>query len=183
MGAPCYVGVSDPAGPAVVRARYIHDGDPTMFIPQLRGIWATTARRDTNALIEVVLAHDWAYLRFDITPDTPSLPGQHSVAGVGMTLGDTDPEPATVFPLHRAADLGTSWIYLVNPADSTVTVHGGDGEPVGIHRLHDPAEREERPARRPHAACLFSRHAASGGHIVTRVRPRRHLAMGCRRTG
>ncbi|WP_431893260.1 hypothetical protein [Micromonospora haikouensis] len=151
-----------------------------MFIPQLRGIWATTTCCDTNALIEAVLAHDWAFLRFDITPDTPSLPGQHSVAGVGMTLDDTDPEPATVFPLHRAADLGASWIYLIGPADSTVTVHSGDGEPVGIHRL---AKKEERPVRRPHAACLFSRHVASGGHIVTRVRRRHRLAMGCRRTG
>ncbi|MFI2663426.1 hypothetical protein [Micromonospora carbonacea] len=179
MGTPCYVGVSDLAGPAIVRARYVHDGHPTMLIPQLRGIWATTTRRDTNALIEVVLAHDWAYLRSDITPDTHLLPGQHPVAGVGMTLGDTDPEPAAVFPLHRAADLGTSWIHLINPADSTVTVHSGDGEPVGIHRLGDPAKQQKSPG----AACLFSRHAASGGHTVMRARRRHRLGMGCRRTG
>ncbi|WP_243715105.1 hypothetical protein [Micromonospora sp. KC207] len=183
MGTPCYVGVNAPAGPAIVRARYIHDGCPSSLIPQLRGIWAATTRRDTNALIEAVLAYDWAYLRSDITPDTQSLPGQNSVAGIGMTLGDTDPEPATVFPLHRAVDLGASWIYLINPADSTVTVYGGDGDPVGIHRLHDPTEPEERPARRPHAACLFPRHAAPGSHTLTPARPRHRLAMGCRRTG
>ncbi|WP_433688011.1 hypothetical protein ACQP0I_04130 [Micromonospora carbonacea] len=183
MGTPCYVGVSDPAGPAIVRARYVHDGCPSSLIPQLRGIWATTTRRDTNTLIEAVLAHDWAYLRSDTTPNTRSLPGQHPISGVGMTLDATDPEPATVFPLHRAVDLGASWIYLINPADSTIAVHSGDGEPLGTHRLDDPAKPEENPARRLHAACLFSRHAASGGHTVTRVRPRRRLAMGCRRTG
>ncbi|MFI7437859.1 hypothetical protein [Micromonospora haikouensis] len=183
MGASCYVGVSAPAGPAIVRARYVHDGCPSSLIPQLRGIWATATRCDTNALIEAVLAHDWAYLRSDITPDTQSLPGQHPIPGVGMTVDATDPEPATVFPLHRAVDLGASWIYLINPTDSTITAHSGDGEPLGIHRLNDPAKREENPARRLHAAHLLSWHAAPGGHTVTRAHPRHHLAMGCRRTG
>ncbi|WP_018588554.1 hypothetical protein [Salinispora arenicola] len=136
MGTPCYVGAADPAQPTIVRARYVHfDGYPSSLIPQLRGIWATTSRRDTNALIDAVLAHDWDYLGPDLIPDPQPFAGQHHVAGVGMTLDDTAPEPLTVFPLSRAVDLVASWIYVINPADDTVTVHSGDGEPVGVHSL------------------------------------------------
>lgn len=52
-----------------------------------------------------------------------------------MTFDDTEPEPATVFPLSRAVDLDASWIYVISPADDTVTVHTGDGDPVGVHSL------------------------------------------------
>ncbi|ROO52841.1 hypothetical protein EDC02_7785 [Micromonospora sp. Llam0] len=136
MGTPCYVGAADPARPTIVRARYVHfDGNPSSVIPQLRGIWATTTRRDTRALIDAVLAHDWDYLGPDLAPDPRPVTGQHHVAGVGMTLDDTDPEPLTVFPLSRAVDLVATWIYVINPVDDTVTVHSGDGEPVGVHHL------------------------------------------------
>ncbi|QOC89706.1 hypothetical protein [Micromonospora craniellae] len=137
MGTPCYVGAADPARPTIVRARYVHfDGYPSSLFPQLRGIWATTTRRDTSALIDAVLAHDWDYLGPDVTADTrPVFSGQRPIAGVGMTLDDTTPEPLTVFPLTRAVDLVASWIYVINPADDTVTVHNGDGEPVGVHNF------------------------------------------------
>ncbi|WJK33148.1 hypothetical protein [Solwaraspora sp. WMMA2065] len=136
MGTPCYVGAADPARPAVVRARYVHvNGNPSSVIPHLRRIWATTTRRDTHALIDAVLAHDWDHLGPDPTPDPRPTPGQHHVRGVGMTLDDTDPEPLTVFPLSLAVDLVATWIYVINPADDTVTVHSGDGEPVGVHHL------------------------------------------------
>ncbi|SCL17764.1 hypothetical protein [Micromonospora inyonensis] len=136
MGTPCYVGATDPDQPTIVRARYVHfDGYPASLIPQLRGIWANTTRRDTTALIDAVLAHDWEYLGPDVIEGTHSFPDQHPVAGVGMTLDDSDPEPATVFPLSRAIDLAASWIYVINPADNTVMVHSGDGEPVGAHPL------------------------------------------------
>ncbi|SCL26082.1 hypothetical protein GA0070616_3235 [Micromonospora nigra] len=137
MGHPCYVGATEPAQPGIVRARYVHvDGHPSSLIPRLRGIWARTARRDTTALIDAVLAHDWAYLGPDVTCGPPSLAGRHPVAGVGMTLDDTSAEPTTVFPLSRAIDLDASWIYLIDPADDTVTVHSDDGEPVGAYPLH-----------------------------------------------
>jgi hypothetical protein len=137
VGTPCYVGATDPDQPTIVRARYVHfDGNPSSLISQLRGIWAQTTRRDTSALIDAVLAHDWDYLRPDPIPGTRPFPGQHLVVGVGLTLDDTEPEPITVFPLSRAIDLVASWIYVINPADDTVTVHSGDGEPVGVHPLN-----------------------------------------------
>lgn len=136
MGTPCYVGAADPAQPSIVRARYVHaDGYPSSLVPQLRGIWASTAHRDTTALINAVLAHDWDHLEADVTPGRASMPGRHPVAGVGVTLDNTSQEPATVFPLHRASDLAASWIYLINPADDTVTVHSDDGDPVGAYPL------------------------------------------------
>ncbi|MGW3890480.1 hypothetical protein ACWD69_17470 [Micromonospora chokoriensis] len=136
MGAICYVSAIDPAQPSIVHARYVHfDGYPLPLIAHLRRIWATTARRDTQALIDAVLAHDWYYLRSDVTPDTRSLPHQHPVVGVGVTFDDTESEPAAVFPLSRAVDLDASWIYVINPADDTVIVHTGDGDPVGVQSL------------------------------------------------
>ncbi|WP_371409319.1 hypothetical protein OG423_05565 [Micromonospora zamorensis] len=136
MGTICYVSAIDAAQPSIVRARYVHfDGYPLAFIAQLRGIWASTARRDTQALIDAVLAHDWFYLGSDVTPDTRSFPHQHPVGGVGVTLDDSEPEPATVFPLSHAVDLDASWIYVISPADDTVTVHTGDGDPVDVHSL------------------------------------------------
>ncbi|MEU9505329.1 hypothetical protein AB0D32_03470 [Micromonospora sp. NPDC048170] len=150
MGTPCYVGTTDPTQPGIVRARYVHfDGYPSSLIPQLRGIWAHAARRDTSLLIDAVLAHDWDHLGPDTTTSTPSMPDQHPVAGVGMTLDDSDPEPATVFPLSRAGDLTASWIYLINPADNTVIVHSGDGEPVGVHPLDWPHHQKNETAS-PH---------------------------------
>lgn len=136
MGTPCYVGATDPAQPTIVRARYVQfDGYPSSLIPQLCGIWARTTRRETSGLIDAVLAHDWEYLGPDVTLSTRSWSGQHPVAGVGMTLDDSQPEPVTVFPLSHASDLVASWIYVINPADDTVTVHSGNGDPLGVHPL------------------------------------------------
>ncbi|WP_433458408.1 hypothetical protein [Micromonospora sp. CA-248212] len=136
MATICYVSAIGPAQPGIVHARYVHfDGCPLALIAHLRGIWATTARRDTQALIDAVLAHDWYYLGSDVTPDTRSLPHQHPVGGVGVTFDDTEPEPLTVVPLSRALDLDASWIYVISPADDTVAVHTGDGDPAGVHRL------------------------------------------------
>ncbi|MBF9134728.1 hypothetical protein I0C86_38230 [Plantactinospora sp. S1510] len=136
MGTPCYVGTADPAQPTIVRVRYVlFDGYPSSLIPQLRAIWASTARRDTSALIDAVLAHDWEYLGPDLASGIQPFPNQHRVAGVGTTLDDTSAEPVTVFPLSCASDLVASWIYLINAADDTVAVYSGDGEPVGVHSL------------------------------------------------
>jgi hypothetical protein len=140
----CYVGAADPHNPHLVRARYVHsDGHPHRMIETLHHIWATTAHLSTTTLIEVILAHDWDYL--DACTDagtTSGLSGQYPVVGVGMTLAATtpggslaDPEPVSVFPLSRAGELDAAWIYLLDPATDTATVHTDDGEPVGVHPL------------------------------------------------
>ncbi|MEV0005654.1 hypothetical protein AB0H28_25685 [Micromonospora sp. NPDC050980] len=174
MDTSCYVSVTDPVQPSIVRARYVHfDGYPLALIPQLRGIWAKTARRDTHALIDAVLAHDWFYLGFDITRNTRSFPNQHPVRGVGVTLDDA-PEPVTVFPLSRAVDLGASWIYVISPTDDTVSVHTGDGDPVGVHPLGSPATR--RTTVLPDRACpLVQRHATPSRAPMARPYRARHL--------
>ncbi|MGI5214828.1 hypothetical protein [Plantactinospora sp. CA-290183] len=140
MGTPCYVGFTDPDRPETVHARFVQfDGNPGSLIPQLRGIWTTTASRDTKALIDAVLAHDWEYLAPDISPSCVPGPagfsGQRPIAGVGMTLGDVGPQSLTLFTLDRTIDLGASWIYLINAADNNVAVHSGSGELVGVHSL------------------------------------------------
>ncbi|MEU4555730.1 hypothetical protein [Micromonospora violae] len=175
MGSTCYVCATDPVRPSIVRARYVRFGGyPAALIAQLRGIWATTARRDTHALIDAVLAHDWFYLGFDVTPDTRSVPNQHPVRGVGVTLDDADPEPVTVFPLSRAVDLDASWIYVINPADHTVTAHTGDGDPVGVHPLGSPAS--PRRAVLPDRACpLVPRHTTPSRAPTARPYRARHL--------
>lgn len=176
MGNRCYVGTTEPARPAIVRARYVHFGGyPSALIPQLRGVWACHTRRDTSALIDAILAHDWFYLGSHVIPGTPSFPGQHPVAGVGVTLDDTFLEPATVFPLSRAIDLGVSWIYLINPADDTVTVHSGDGDRVGVHPLGYPLGQENVPAMPSPAPCLVPREATAGRATAPRSRRTCHL--------
>jgi hypothetical protein len=139
----CYVGVADPHNPHLVHTRYVHsDGHPHRLIETLCQIWATTAHRSTTTLIEAIVAHDWAYLDASTDAAAFGFAGQYPVPGIGMTLAATnpggslaDPEPVNVFPLSRAGELDAEWIYLLDPATDTVTVHTDDGEPVGVHPL------------------------------------------------
>ncbi|MGC4815090.1 hypothetical protein ACLQ29_31635 [Micromonospora sp. DT228] len=175
MDTICYVSATDPVRPSIVRARYVHfDGYPLALIPQLRGIWTKTARRDTHALIDAVLAHDWYYLGSDVTPDTRSFPNQHPVRGVGVTLDDAEPEPVTVFPLSRAVDLDASWIYVINPTDHTITAHTGDGDPAGVHPLGSPATRRTT-ALPDRASPHVQRHVTPSRAPTTRPYRARHL--------
>ncbi|WP_238453694.1 hypothetical protein [Micromonospora sp. ATA51] len=143
MSTRCYVGTSNPANPHLVHARFVlFDGHPAAVVPTLARIWAGRAHHDTRALTAAVLAHDWEYLDDAITADTTSrFAGQRPVPGVGMTLATTTagtvdpPEPVSVFPLCQAAHLDAAWIYLIDPATATVTVHTDDGEPVARYRL------------------------------------------------
>ncbi|MBM0259526.1 hypothetical protein [Micromonospora sp. 4G55] len=144
MSIHCYVGTPDHANPHVVHARFVRrDGQPTAVVPTLARIWAGRARRDAHALAAAVLAYDWEYLDDTITATACTLSGQHPVPGVGMPVGapaacgavvDAS-EPVSVFPLCRAGDLDTPWVYLIDPATSTVTVHTDDGEALARYRL------------------------------------------------
>jgi hypothetical protein len=46
-----------------------------------------------------------------------------------------DEEPLRVFPLEQSDRLGVAWIYLIDEDTATLTVHTGDGQPVGLHSL------------------------------------------------
>ncbi|RQW94178.1 hypothetical protein [Micromonospora globispora] len=151
MSAHCYVGTTDPTNPHVVHARFVlFDGHPAAVVPTLARIWAHHGRRDAVALAAAVLAHDWEYLDPGITAATTcAFAGQQPVPGVGMTLatnrGVVEPaEPVSVFPLCQATHLDAEWIYLIDPATATVTVHTDDGDPIARYRLD---------ARTPHATA------------------------------
>jgi hypothetical protein len=162
MSTSCYVGTADTSHPHLVRARFVLlDGYPHVIVPTLSQIWARHAGGDSTALIEAILAHDWEYLDADIDADitahaTSGFAGHHPATGIGMTLAATSPEgslgepdPVCVFPLSQAGELDVGWIYLIEPATATVTVHTADGEPAGgYHLAHLPA-----PARTPAASA------------------------------
>jgi hypothetical protein len=144
MSTHCYVGTIDTNH--LVRARYVHsDGSPCYIVPTLGQIWYRHAQQDTTVLIDAVLAHDWDWFDPDTTADTvPVFDGARPVPGVGMTLAAVRPdgtpaesEPVSVFPLTQAGHFDASWIYLIDPATATVTVHTADGEPVAQHNLAD----------------------------------------------
>lgn len=166
MNSHCYVGTTDPAHPHVVHARFVLvDGHPAAVVPTLARIWAHHARRNAAALAAAVLAHDWEYLDPSITAATTSaFGGQQPVPGVGMTLatgsgGVVEPgEPVSVFPLSQATHLDAGWIYLIDPATATVTVHTDDGDPIARYRLdacaphatgHDRAQTTHRASESP----------------------------------
>ncbi|MDZ5446767.1 hypothetical protein U2F26_29265 [Micromonospora sp. 4G57] len=152
MSTRCYVGTSNPANAHLVHARFVlFDGHPAAVVPTLARIWAGHAHHDTRALATAVLAHDWEYLDDAITADTsPAFAWQRPVPGVGMTLATTTagvidpPEPVSVFPLCQAAHLDAEWIYLIDPATATVTVHTDGGEPVSAYRLETCATPHPR---------------------------------------
>lgn len=128
------IGILDPKH--LVRARYVHAaGQPAGVVAALRRIWATTARRDTTTLITNLLAYDWDHLDAAVTPTTrPRRPDHRPVAGVGIALRGDD-EPPQRFALTHARLLDIDWIYLLDPASDTVTVHTDDGDPVTGCRL------------------------------------------------
>ncbi|SCG77680.1 hypothetical protein [Micromonospora inositola] len=171
MSTHCYVGTTGPTNPHVVHARFVlFDGYPAAVVPTLARIWAHHARRDAAALAAAVLAHDWECLDHRITAVTTSaFAGQQPVPGVGMTLatssgGVVDPaEPVSVFPLCQAVHLDAGWIYVIDPATATVTVHTDDGDPIARYRLdactshasaHDRAQTTDRASESPR--CLRS---------------------------
>lgn len=149
-----YVGTIDPANPHLARARYVHlDGHPAAVVPALARIWASSVHRDSPALVDALLAHDWGYLDASITAATvPAFARQRLVPSIGMTLaaktGGADvevAEPVTVFPLSHATHLDAHWTYLIDPVDDSVTVYTDDGEPVG--RYHLTASPPTAPSR------------------------------------
>ncbi|WP_204014417.1 hypothetical protein, partial [Virgisporangium aurantiacum] len=67
--------------------------------------------------------------------------GRRVIAGVGVThtaIGPDaaiDSEPAMVVPLAHFGLLDAAWLYLLDPASDSVTVHIGDGGLVSHHLL------------------------------------------------
>ncbi len=142
----CYVGVRDNADVTVARLRYVHsDGHPLSMLPTLRELWNTTANRDTNRLVELLLNHDWDYLDPAVTDATPvTTLGQYPVAGIGVTLASANaddivdpPRPVTIVPVH---DLGAlipiwaRWVYLLDLVNNRVACYD-DGRMVTIQPL------------------------------------------------
>ncbi|MEV0133686.1 hypothetical protein AB0H83_35140 [Dactylosporangium sp. NPDC050688] len=137
----CLIGVTDPRYPHIVRARTVGSGGhPHAMLPTLRRIWAANSH-DSRALVTRLLAHDWHYL--DPTTGTrTSVTDHRRIAGIGLAdspdarhNADTEPEPACVVPLTAVGELDTAWLYLLDPAEDTVTVHTGDGDPISRHPL------------------------------------------------
>ncbi len=136
----CLIGVTDPRYPHMVRARTVGSGGhPHAMLPTLRRIWAANSH-DSDALVTRLLAHDWHYL--DPTDTQRSAADRRCIAGVGLADGpdaqhsaDTEPEPVCVVPLTAVGELDAAWLYLLDPAEDTVTVHTGDGNPIGRHPL------------------------------------------------
>lgn len=160
----CLIGVRHPHQPGVVRARSVDaGGHPRVMLPVLRRLW-TVAGHDSTRLAARLLTHDWCYLDPAI-PDTAVLPapvadpadvpvrdhgngrslpgitGRRVIAGVGITHpatgpdATTDSEPVVVVPLAHLGLLDTAWLYLIDPASDSVTVHTGDGGLVSHHHF------------------------------------------------
>ncbi|WP_428962980.1 hypothetical protein [Micromonospora fluostatini] len=168
MSHRCYIGVTDPHLPHLVRARFVlRDGHPAAIVPTLARIWADHAGRDTGALVAAILRHDWAYLDTTVRDD-----GRRTVPAVGVPLHGTSSEPVTVFAPRHAADLDVGWVYVIDPATDTVTVHGDDG---GITRCRLDLGRDTPVAHRCPPARPRCR--ARGWRAARYDRPR-HAAPG-----
>lgn len=133
------IGILDPQH--LVCARHVRvAGEPAGVVTALQRIWATTARRDTTTLITRLLACDWDRLDADVTATThPGRTDRRAVAGIGIALDGDDPEPPQRFALAHARLLDLDWIYLIDPANDTVTVHTDDGDPMTGCALTTPA--------------------------------------------
>ena len=142
MTTRCLVGTVDPDAPSTARVRYIHaDGHPAYMLPALYLIWSRTCGRDTTALVEALLAHQWSYLGADVTDHTAAtFPGEHPIPGVGMVSEfDADSQIGRL-PLNGAADGDARWVYLIDPTATTIAVHDADDltTPVDTHRIATP---------------------------------------------
>jgi hypothetical protein len=88
-------------------------------------------------------------------------------------IGATDPtRPA----------IGASWIYLIDPADDTVTAHSDD-DPAGVHQLGRPPDQNDEPAAPGPAPRPVPRQARPGRATTARARRTRHLGIGHLGTG
>lgn len=160
----CLIGVRDPHRPGLLQARSVDaGGHPQIMLPVLRRLW-TAAGCDSIRLAALLLACDWRYLDPAIPTDMSTLPtvadtapsarsdhgngrrlpgitGRRVIAGIGITHTATGPDPATdsepamVVPLAHLDLLDAAWLYLLDPADDSVTVHTGDGALVSHHLL------------------------------------------------
>ncbi|GAB3861819.1 hypothetical protein ACFPIJ_56495 [Dactylosporangium cerinum] len=141
----CLIGMRDVRRGDLVQARAVdHGGHPRTMLPTLRRIWAATGQ-DSTRLTARLLAHDWLYLDATVTarhhPAGQTTSGRQAIAGVGVPRtsipsSDAGGDPITVVPLAHLAVLDAGWLYLLDPAADTVTVHTGDGDLVSRHPLH-----------------------------------------------
>lgn len=129
MSTRCLVGAFTADDPATANVRYVHsDGYPDYILPTLNQIWSTTFARDTTALVEALLAHQWSYLGADVTADTAvDFDGEKPVPGVGMA-SEFDADSSIVrTPLLAGVDVDeVDWMFLIDPARQTVAVYGPD---------------------------------------------------------
>ncbi|GAB3852344.1 hypothetical protein ACFPIJ_42160 [Dactylosporangium cerinum] len=158
----CLIGVRDPYRPDLLRARGVDaGGHPRVMLPVLRRLF-TAAGRDSTRLATRLLAYDWLYLdpavptaattsrtaadastrgRHDTGGPLQRGTGRRVIAGVGITHAATGPDgvadgdPVTVVPLAHLGLLDTAWLYLLDPAGDSVTVHTGDGGLLSRHLL------------------------------------------------
>ena len=142
MSTRCLVGAVDPDVPTTARLRYVHaDGHPAYILPTLYLVWSQTCHRDTTELVEALLAHQWSYLGADVSCETAAtFAGEQPVPGVGMASEFDADSTVDRLPLHGAADRDARWVYLINPATTTVAVYDGDDltAPVAVHRIATP---------------------------------------------
>ncbi|GAA5200676.1 hypothetical protein GCM10023322_79030 [Rugosimonospora acidiphila] len=160
MHPPCRIGTRDITNPDLLHLRRVHSGGyPANMLPSLRLIWATTAGRDTTTLIEVLLAHDWEYLDYQITEeDTSPFDGEHAVAGVGMTLAVSPPGPSVApeqvldLLLSPADQPRVDWLYLLDVTAETIAIYQG-GLFIATHPLapESPARQATGPGQRRRA--------------------------------
>lgn len=142
MSTHCLVGTINADDPATIRVRYVHfDGHPTRILPTLDRIWSTTCVNDATALVETLLAHEWSYLGADVTADTTvTFAGERPVPGVGVASEFDADNTVETLPVHSAVD-HVRWVYLIDPAQSTVAVYDPAEltAPLNVHHLTDPS--------------------------------------------
>ena len=176
----CLVGTINPDDPTTARVQYVHsDGNPSHILPTLDRIWSHTCAHDTTALVEALLAHPWSYLDADITAATAdSATFRKPIPGVGMAnVSHVDNAPE-VLPL-RGAFGQVDWVYLIDPAETTVAVYAaGDATtpPLTVHHLTDPpAPTEQAPTANPLGELLAAARtigAAAGSTPWSSASPR-----------
>jgi hypothetical protein len=99
-------------------ARYLHWGtEPVAFLTVLHRIWADTFARDTVAMLEALLAHDWTALdptaRSRRYGDEPTRGvGYRQPTGLGLRHGR----------INADADGWLEWMYLIDARTDEVTV-------------------------------------------------------------
>ncbi|MET7398040.1 hypothetical protein ABZS66_31570 [Dactylosporangium sp. NPDC005572] len=138
----CLIGVTDHRYPHLVHARTVErGGHPHVMLPTLRRIWAANGH-DSALLAALLLANDWSYLDPGTATTHGNVAARRLIAGIGLVHAasgqdgaDVEPEPVAVVPLTTVGELDAAWLYLLDPAEDTVTVHTGDGHPIGRHRL------------------------------------------------